>query len=655
MSLKTKHVYEFSEFRLDTVERVLLRGGEPVALAPKVFDTLLVLVENNGHIVGREELMNRVWADSFVEEGNLTYTISVLRKALADSSGESAFIETVPKRGYRFKAVVNRVEEVPSHIIVERHTIADIIIEETEAEIQTPQAESTIASEEKDMPIDLSASVASKSLRGKWIWAAGSLALLAVAFVGIWVLNRPQASSGLAVKSIAVLPFKSVGGTSDVVLELGMADALITNLSNARQIVVRPTSAVRRYVEESHTAVEAGRALQVDAVLEGSLQKQDDHIRVTLRLINVKDAQPLWGAKFDEKFTNIFALQDSIAEQVTRALRLQLTGDEKRLLAKRYTDNAEAYQAYLRGRFYWSKWNKASLEKAIESFEEALAIDKEYALAYAGISDSYGILGYLNFLSPRDAYPKSKEAALKALELDNTIGEAHSALAQTKLFYELDFAAAEKEMRRSVELSPNYANAHGLYGTYLSAMGRFNEALAERKRAFEIDPITPFTVNAVGWAYYYERKYDEAIKWYKKALELDPNFAVSRASLADVYYQKGMYTEAIDEYLKNKTLVGRSEEIESLRQAFLSSGVKGYWQKSLELEEERMKKGTRNFFAKARIYTELGNRDSAIDQLEKAFEERNSQVIFLKVAPHYASLRSEKRFQDLLERIGLGQ
>ncbi len=656
MSLQTKHFYEFSGFRLDAVERVLLRDGEPIALAPKVFDTLLVLVENHGHIVGREELMNKVWAESFVEEGNLTYTISVLRKTLAESSGDNSFIETVPKRGYRFKAIPSDLEAATTNLIVERHTIADFIIEESEPEAEKLTAKCLTSSEEKNLLPGAPPSINEKSLQGKLILATSVLGLLSAVIFGFWIFNNPKSPPGLSVKSVAVLPFKPLGATSDEYLELGMADALITNLSNVRRIVVRPTSAVRRFVDESQTAVDAGRTLQVDAVLEGSIQKVDDRIRITVRLVQVKDAQPLWGAKFDEKFTSIFALQDSIAEQVTRALRLQLTGEEKRLLAKRYTDNAEAYQAYLRGRFYWSKWTKESLGKAIECFEQALAIDKEYALAYAGISDSYGILGYLNFLPPKEAYPKSKEAALKALELDNTIGEADSALAQTKLFYELDFAAAEKDMRHAIELSPNYANGHGLYGAYLTAMGRFDEALNERKRAFEIDPVNPLTINSVGWVYYYERQYDQAIEWYKKALEIDANFAVARASLGDAYYQKGLYAQAIDEYLKNKALVGLSpKEVEALKQAFLTLGIKGYWQKSLEQEEERAKKGAWNFFAKARIYTELGDKDRAIDQLEKAFEERNSLVIFLKVLPHYDTLHAEKRFQNLLQRIGLVQ
>jgi DNA-binding winged helix-turn-helix (wHTH) protein/TolB-like protein/Tfp pilus assembly protein PilF len=664
MRLETKHFYEFGVFRLDTDERVLLREGKPVALAPKVFETLLLLVQNNGHIVERDELMNRVWPESFVEEGNLTYTISVLRKTLAEASGEADFIETVPKRGYRFKPIVRAIEDRQTNIVFEKHTTANFIIEESETESLTeiPQEQETIEidrtwqtfSNQVTIPLPVGTQ---KKLRSKFIVATSALIALGLLVVALWIFNKPKPATTLSIKSIAVLPFKPLGASSgDEYLELGMADALITNLSNLRQIIVRPTSAVRQYMEQSQSSVDAGRDLQVDAVLEGSIQKQEDRIRVTVRLIHVADAQPLWGAKFDEKFIDVFALQDSIAEQVTRALELQLSGDEKRLLAKRYTDNTEAYQAYLEGRFYWSKWNKQSLQKAIESFEEALAKDKNYALAYGGIANSYSVLGYLNILPPKEAYPKSKEAALKAMELDHSIGESYVALAHSKLFYEWDYAGAEKDLQRAIDLSPNDKNAYSLYGTYLIAMGRLDEALTARKQALRIDPVDPFTVNAVGWVYFYKRDYEEAIKWYKKAVDLDANFAVAHQDLGNAYYQKGMYAEAVDEFLKQKALSGAgTEELDALGQAFRLSGVQGYWRKELELANRQSKQGRVRNWRMVRIYTGLGDKDKTFEWMEKAFEERESLLIFLAVTPGFDELHSDKRFQELLRRIGLIQ
>jgi TolB-like protein/DNA-binding winged helix-turn-helix (wHTH) protein/Tfp pilus assembly protein PilF len=663
-SMETKHFFEFGDFRLDTVERVLLREGKPVALAPKVFETLLLLVQKNGHIVERDELMNRVWSESFVEEGNLTYTISVLRKTLAEASGETEFIETVPKRGYRFKPIVRDIEDKQTNVVFEKHTTANFIIEESDTQplteilqeketteiVRTPQ----VFSNQLAVPIPAGTQ---KKLRNKAMAAVSVLIALSLLSVSVWFFYKPQPATTSSIKSIAVLPFKTLAATGDdVYLELGMADALITNLSNVQQIVVRPTSAVRQYMEKSQSSIDAGRDLNVDAILEGSVQRQEDRIRITVRLVNVKNAQPLWGAKFDEKFTDIFALQDSIAEQITRALALELTKEEKRLLAKRYTDNTQAYQDYLRGRFYWSKWTKESLQKAIENFEQALAKDKDYALAYGGLADSYGVLGYLNILPPKEAYPKSKEAALKALELDPAIGESYVALAQSKLFYEWDFAGAEKDLQRAITLSPNYADGHSLYGTYLTAVGRLDEALAERKRAAEIDPVNSFTVNAVGWVYFYKRDYDQALEWHKKAIELDASFAIPHQDVGNACYQKGMYTEAVDEYLKQQTLSGASAlEIEALRQAFHSSGVQGYWKKELELANQQMKQGHVRNWRMVRIYTYIGDNDRIFEYLEKAYAERESLLIFLNVNPVFANLHSDKRFQNLIQRIGFIQ
>jgi TolB-like protein/DNA-binding winged helix-turn-helix (wHTH) protein/Tfp pilus assembly protein PilF len=661
--METKHLYEFGDFRLDVSERILLCQGETVALPPKVFETLLLLVRNSGHIVEREQLLNVVWSDSFVEEGNLTYTISVLRKTLAEVSGDADFIETVPKRGYRFKSQVKEIEDRQTNLVYEKHATASFFIEESDSEppAQLLKEQEAVQVRQASTPqaaLAVSAQVSKGGRKGqpnRIALAATALLLLSGLGGLVWKYYKSEPAAAVTVKSIAVLPFKTLAAKGDdAYLELGMADALITNLSNVRQLVVRPTSAVSRYIEQSKTGIEAGRELQVDAVLEGSVQRQEDRIRVTVQLIQVRDGQPLWGAKFDEKFTDIFALQDSLAAQITGALELRLTREEQRWLGKRYTRNTEAYQDYLRGRFYWGKWNRESLHKAIESFEQALAKDKEFALAYGGIADSYGVLGYLNILPPKEAYPKSKAAALKALELDNTMGESYVALAQSKLFYEWDFTGAEKDLQRAVELSPNYADAHGLYGTYLTAVGRLDEALAERKRAVEIDPVSPFTVNSVGWVYYYKGDYDKALEWHKKALELDGSFALAHLDVGNAYYQKGLYAEAVNEFLKQKRLTGTSPaEIEALGQAFASTGMQGYWQKEIDLATEQMKRtGVRNW-RMVRLYALSGDRERTFEHLEQALAERDSLLIFLKVNPIFAKLHSDKRFAGLLQRIGL--
>jgi TolB-like protein len=452
-----------------------------------------------------------------------------------------------------------------------------------------------------------------------------------------------------------VLPFKPLAANaSDEYLELGMADALITRLSNLKQVIVRPTSSVLKYASAGGDAIAAGRELGVDAVLDGSVQRSGDTIRVTVRLVRVSDGAPLWAEKFDETFTNIFSVQDSISERMASALALNLSGDEKKRLTKRYTDNVAAYQDYLKGRYYWNKWNGQALRKSIEYFEQALEKDPHYALAYAGLSDSHNLLGYLGIAPSKEAFPKSEAAALKALEMDDSISEAHLSLAKVKLFYDWDGPGFESELKRTLDLDPNYPDAYSMSGTYLLAIGKFNESLAARKRSQELDPVSPLFNTSVGWSYFYDRRYDDAIEWYKKAIELDPGVIAAHSGLATVYGLKGMDGQAVDEFLKAKSLTGTNpESLEALKQAYASSGIKGYWEKELELATEQLKRSPVGTQRMATIYTELGDKDHAVEWLEKGYEERTSTMIFINVNPTFDSLHSHPRFADLVRRIGL--
>jgi len=632
---------------LDAGERVLRREGQPVALAPKALETLLVLIEKNGRIVEKNELMNRVWPDSFVEEGNLAFNISVLRKTLAESGADVQFIETVPKRGYRFVASVRELNETPD-LFLQRQTVSRVVIEEQRelpdegpAKLPAPESSSTLL---RPLPSN------------RRLWAIGGIVLGLIA-VGAVVYFRFSTAfeSRSGVRTIAVLPFKPLAANAgDQYLELGMADALITRLSNLKQVIVRPTSSVLKYASAGADAIAAGRELGVDTVLDGSVQRSGDTIRVTVRLVRVSDGVPLWADKFDETFTNIFSVQDSISERMASALTLNLSGDEKKRLTRRYTENVEAYQAYLKGRYYWNKWNGEGLRKSIEYFEQSIAKDPHYALAYAGLSDSHNLLGYLGIAPPKEAFPRSEAAALKALEMDDSLGEAHLSLAKVKLFYDWDGPKFESEVKRSLDLDSNYADAHGMYGTYLLAIGRFNESIAERKRALELDPLSPLGNTSVGWSYFYARRYEDAIEWYKKALELNPNFVVAHNGLATAYHLKGMYREAVDAFLTAKSLSGVSEQtVGALKQAFASSGIKGYWQKELEFAKEQLKVSPVDTQRMATIYTELGDKDHAVEWLEKGYEERNSLLIFINVIPTFESLHSHPGFADLVRRIGL--
>jgi serine/threonine protein kinase/tetratricopeptide (TPR) repeat protein len=456
--------------------------------------------------------------------------------------------------------------------------------------------------------------------------------------------------------SLAVLPFKPIGGEEDEYLGLGMADALITKLSKIREINVRPTSAVRKYGAQDQDPVAAGRELRVEAVIEGSVQRVGDRIRVTVQLVSVRDGAPLWAETFDENFTNIFAVQDRISEQVAQSLTLTLNTAERELLTKRYTENSEAYQLYLKGRYFWNKRTGEGMKRGIEYFDQAIRIDPNYALAHAGLADSYNVLGQFGELAPDEAMPRAKAAALRALEIDDTLAEAHASLAMVYEVYEWDWAGAETQFKRAIELNPNYANAHHWYAMFLSAAGRHDEALAEIRRAKEIDPVSLIVSTNEGWILFCARQYDSAIEQLQKSIEMDPSFANAHYKLALVYEAKGMYKEAVEEFLKHEPLSGTSQEkVATLRAAYSESGWEGFCQQQLE----RLKKAATEGYVSPKYfvltYLQLGEKDRAFEWLEKAYQERGEVLLYLKVDPRFDPLRSDPRFSDLLRRVELAE
>ena len=653
-----KHFYEFGPFRLDPAERTLHRGAEPVALPPKVFDTLLVLVRNSGHVVTKDELLRSVWPDNFVEESNLTQNIFLLRKALNGLGEGQHYIETLPKRGYRFAAGVREVCDEPVELVVERHTRTHIVAQEEES--SGPEGGEAVLPppRQKSLPAGGAWRKPSRRAAGAAVLVAGAL-LIAVA-ASLFHARRPQHDGAKpaarpAVKSIAVLPFRPLAaGARDEYLELGMADALITKLSRLRQVTVRPTRAVLKYAEREHDVLTLGRELKVDAVLDGSIQRAGEQVRVTAQLVDARDGKPLWADTFDEKFTNIFGLQDRVAAQVARALTPDLTGEEQHSLAKHYTDSPEAFQAYVKGRYFWNKRTPDSLKKAVEYFEQATAADPNYALAYAGLADAYALLSTYDVLPTKEVYPKVKAAATKALELDEALAEAHTSLAPVKQ-YEWDWAGEERALRRAIELNPNYATAHHWLSNFLLDMGRFDEAISEIKRAQEIDPLSLPINTDVGATYLFARRYDEALAHLEKALELDPNYAWAHHSIGYTYFLQGRDAEAVAKFLHAMELSGEGrEKIAALRAAFRRGGMSGYWRKQLALAKEQLRRGKTVTTWIAELYGYLGEREQALSWLERAYEERDDGLCSLKIWPSWDGLRSDPRFLSILRRVGLG-
>ena len=385
---------------------------------------------------------------------------------------------------------------------------------------------------------------------------------LVVVFALSWFFtHRTQQISPAAVppvpeKSVAILPFKPLSSQNrDEVLENGMADTLIAKLGTITEIIIPSLTSAQKYAEQEHDPIAAGRLLHVRSVLDGTLQKVADRIRVTARLINVADGASMWSATFDEKFTDVFAVQDTIAQKVAAALALRLSGEEQKRLTKRYTDSTEAYQLYLKGRFYWNKVTEEGFRKAIEYYKQALEKDPSYALAYAGLASSYIQIG-IDFVAPTENNPKAKAYAIKALELDDSLAEAHCVLGTYYLFLERKLEPSERELKRSIALNPNYPDVHHYYCHWFESQDRVSEGIAEMKRGLELDPLSLLIGEELGWAYYHARRYDEAVAQIRKTMELDPMFPLNYLTLAQIYEQMGKFSEAIAELNKARAIPG---------------------------------------------------------------------------------------------------
>ncbi len=581
-------VYRFGPFRLDPVRRLLTKGVEPVSLPSKAFDLLLVLLQHGGAALHKAELLEMVWPDARVEEGNLSQTVFVLRKALGERPNEHRYVVTIPGIGYRFVSAVTW----------DRAADAD------------------------------DASRPARDERG-----GGS-------------------RSGLL--SLAVLPFTSLGGTAgEEYIELGITDALITKLGSVRGATVRPTTAVLKYHERRTDPLVAASELAVDVVLNGTIQRSADRIRVAVHVISAYDGATLWAGNFDEKLTDLFAVEDSIADQVARALTLTLTEEERQRLARRSTENTQAYHAYLKGRFFWNKRTEAGLRKSIAQFDEAIAHDPDYALAYVGLADAYDLLCAYGALPPREGYPRARQAAERALELDERLAEAHTSLAYATLNFYWDWPAADREFQRALSLNANYPTAHQWYGACLAARGRFEESIAEIEHALQLDPLSLMINADLGWLSFFARQHDRAIDQLRKTIDMDPNFALAYWLLGLNKEQQGLLDEATAEFRKAVSL---SEDIPfALASLGHVLGRSGQGDEAVATLDALQRLSTRRYVSPhsiATVYVGLGRTEEAIDWLQRAADERSNWMIFLNVDPVFDPIRQHPRFMRILDRIG---
>lgn len=606
-----KEIYEFEGFRIDISERRLSHYGDETAVTPKAFDLLGLLVRNHGHLLTKDRIIEELWPGSFVEEANLNVNISALRRVLGDTAVEQKFIETVPRQGYRFVADVKRNDQV------------------AESPAKRLNARSKDSASQPNEPRNVAEEIRRslrRSERRRMIFSAvAALAVLSFPFAG-WLVYRSLGTGDPGPMSIAVLPFRPLSqSASDEALEMGMTDALITKLSKIDQLTVRPTSAVRKYATQYADALDAGRELRVEAVLDGKVQKADNKVRVSVQLLRVADGVTLWSGSFDDFFTNIFALQDSISERMAASLALKLSRREQESIEKRYTENTEAYQLFLQAQFHHLQISEAGSWNALKYYEASVAKDPDYALAWASMVGAYAHIENLN--DDREANrERAKNAAYRALAIDPELPEAHEAVATVVDFFEWNWPEAEKEYLKAIELGPNRDGPHYAYSIFLSRFKRHDEAVREIRTAQQIDPSAVYIQDQLVHTLLRARRFDEALAEAKKSLEMKPDV------------------------LDRMKEVGTPLSETFRARVYLNTGRRAEAEKILRPLIAKYKDGD-NALPIALNHARLGEIDEAFEFLEKAYQRRESQVMIVNIEPEWDMIRSDPRYIDLTRRM----
>ncbi len=628
-----RFVYEFGKFVLDPQEKTLFADGTPLHLPAKEFETLILLVENNGKALTKEEMMTAIWQDAFVEESNLAKQISQLRK-IFNANGEK-FIETLPKHGYRFSAEVNQLVEPLEETIFEKRTIKRLTVR--------------VENEIEDAPLALPPAK-KKFFSAARLTAFGLIVLLVAAGIWFWLERSGKAK----INSIAVLPLRSLmAEENNRALGLGLADALITKIGSLRTISVRPTSAVAKFVDANADALEIGRKLNVDAVLEGTIQQSEGRIRINARLLKTADGEQLWAENFDQPTSEIFALQDALSNKITKTLAFELNKSEFAVLAARPTENAEAFEKYLRGRFYQSQNTGQGLTRSIEFYEQAIALDAAFAEPYAGIADSYLILYNFSLRSADEVIPKVKQNLSRAMELNPNISQAHLTAAQLAFLYEKDGAKAEQSYQKSIELNPNNADAFLRYGYFLTFLGRFDDALVKFEKSLELNPISSFAKADIGLVYLCRRDYPAAIEQLNKTVAENPEISIPHWFLGASYEASGDSQKAFAEHLLALKLEGETELAGRLAAVNQNDGEKAAYQ----IWFEEMLKTRKSRFVPviqiAFLAAVLKERAPTLDWLEKAEAEHDATLWQIKYVARYDFVRDDPRFKKLVEKMDL--
>jgi TolB-like protein/DNA-binding winged helix-turn-helix (wHTH) protein/Tfp pilus assembly protein PilF len=619
--------YQFEEFELDLKRYELRRNGQALKLEKTPMELLILLVSRNGELVTREEIVERLWGKNvFVDtEHGINTAVRKIRQALGEDTDNPRFVKTVVGKGYRCSARINSVPE------------------------------QSVVSEEKAPETPTAAQLAT-GIGTRKLWLGGAaVVLLTGIFLGGNVAGVRDRLLGTAhhapIASLAVIPLENLSGdTSQEFFADGMTDELITDLAQNSNLRVISRTSVMRYKGTRKPLPEIAKELGVDAIVEGTVERAGNTVRVRAQLIRASEDRHLWAVSFERQLPDVLALESEVASSIARQVQMKLLSESPPVNRR---INPAAYEAYLKGRYAWNKRSEAALQEGIQFFKQAIALEPSYAEAYSGLADSYTTLGYFSYLPPREAFSLARAAAAKAVSLDNTLAEPHASLAYVSFYYDWNWSAAEGEFKKAIALNPNYATAHEWYSIYLTAMLRPDEAKFEIDRALQLDPLSLIVNTDVGFQMFYARNYDDCIKQLRKTLQMDPAFPVAHLWLGRAYQQKGMFEESMAEYqATDAALPNWVVTIAGI------GNLQGLAKKSADAqltlaELETMSKSRYvTPYGVALVYAGMGKNDEAFRRLNQAFDDRAHWLVWIRLDPRWDSLRSDQRYTEMIRRMG---
>lgn len=676
MAKPAGQLYEFGSFRLDASRHLLWRNGEPVHLTSKCFDILLALTESSGAVLSKDELMQRVWPDSFVEESNLTYNISVLRKALGERADEHRYIVTVPGRGYQFVAGVSEVwppgtegeaRERPKNGEADKAKAPgqkEATVEQQAAGVSGGrEGIARQATQANEIRGGFKNGPSGTWRQGLIVGAATVVGVAALIGIGWYLLfgkgerKDTTAAAQQPISKVAVLPLANSSGDPEMdYLADGISESLIGSLSQLPSLKVIAQTSSFKYRGKEIDLEQVAQALNVDAILVGRIAQRNENILISIELVEAREKTQVWGGQYDRQKPDLLAIKQELVRDISEKLRLRLSEEDKKRLARGDAGNTEAYELYLRGRHFWNKSTADGMKKAIEYFQKAIEKDSNYALAYVGLADSYGVLELYTSISQTETLPKGRAAVERALQIDNSLPEAHASLGNIEM-YSWNFKQAEREFRRAIELKPNYATAHFFYGYYLRQIkGKYDEAMSEFRWAQQLDPLSSLIGQNIAAVYSCKGEMFAAIEQSQKVIELDPSFPAAFFALGNAYRRQERYNEAITALEKSVELSERwSVSLGYLGATYAAAGKRDRARAILDELKEKYNKRQALGQSIAVVYAALGDKDQAFAWLEKDFRVRSGPLPFIAhdtlSDSTRAALASDPRWDDLMRRI----